>query len=109
MDGRIEKTDEEWQELLTPEQYHVAREKGTEQAFTGEYCNTKTDGIYQCVCCGQPLFDAKTKYESGTGWPSFWKTTVGIKSELRSCAAVAMPISATSSRTAPLRRASATV
>jgi peptide-methionine (R)-S-oxide reductase len=73
MDGKLEKTDEEWQKLLTPEQYRVTREKGTEQAFTGEYCNTKSDGIYQCVCCGQPLFDAKTKYESGTGWPSFWQ------------------------------------
>jgi peptide-methionine (R)-S-oxide reductase len=73
MAGKIEKTDEQWQEQLTPEQYHVAREKGTEPAFSGQYWNTKSDGVYQCVCCGQPLFDAKTKYDSGTGWPSFWK------------------------------------
>jgi peptide-methionine (R)-S-oxide reductase len=73
MDGKIEKTEEEWKEQLTPEQYYVTREKGTEQAFTGQYWNSKSDGIYQCVCCGQPLFDGKTKYDSGTGWPSFWK------------------------------------
>ena len=72
MEGKIEKTDEQWQEQLTAEQYHVAREKGTEPAFSGQYWNTKSDGVYQCVCCGQPLFEAKTKYDSGTGWPSFW-------------------------------------
>jgi peptide-methionine (R)-S-oxide reductase len=73
MGSKVEKTDAEWQQLLSPEQYRVTRQKGTERAFTGEYWNAKTDGIYQCVCCGQPLFDAKTKYESGTGWPSFWQ------------------------------------
>ena len=65
------KTDEEWQKILTPEQFHVTRRKGTERAFSGQYANTKDDGIYTCVCCGQPLFDAKTKFDSGTGWPSF--------------------------------------
>jgi peptide-methionine (R)-S-oxide reductase len=70
---KVEKTDAEWRDQLTREQYHVTREKGTERAFTGEYHATKADGVYQCVCCGQPLFDAKTKYDSGTGWPSFWQ------------------------------------
>jgi len=70
---RVVKSDEEWQKILTPEQFKVARQKGTERAFTGKYWNTKDDGIFACVCCGQPLFDAKTKYESGTGWPSFWQ------------------------------------
>jgi peptide-methionine (R)-S-oxide reductase len=73
MSGTIEKSDAEWRQQLTPEQYRVTRQKGTERAFTGEYWNCKTPGVYQCVCCCQPLFDAKTKYESGTGWPSFWQ------------------------------------
>lgn len=73
VDGKIEKTDEQWRELLTPEQFRVARGKGTERAFTGEYWNSKGDGVYQCVCCGQLLFDAATKFDSGTGWPSFWQ------------------------------------
>jgi len=67
------KTDEEWQKILTAEQFHVTRKKGTERAFTGEYWNCHDDGIYTCVCCGQPLFDANTKFDSGTGWPSFWQ------------------------------------
>lgn len=70
---KIEKTDQEWRQQLTQEQYHVTRRKGTERAFSGGYWNTKDKGVYQCVCCGQPLFDADTKYESGTGWPSFWQ------------------------------------
>jgi peptide-methionine (R)-S-oxide reductase len=70
--GRLEKSDEEWRQQLTPEQYQIARKKGTERAFTGAYWNTKTPGMYQCVCCGQPLFDSETKFDSGTGWPSFW-------------------------------------
>jgi peptide-methionine (R)-S-oxide reductase len=73
MNDRLEKTEAEWRQLLTPEQFRIARRKGTERAFTGAYWNTKEDGIYQCVCCGQPLFDAKTKFDSGTGWPSFWQ------------------------------------
>jgi peptide-methionine (R)-S-oxide reductase len=69
----VEKSDAEWRAQLTPEQYQVTRGQGTEPAFTGEYWNCKADGVYDCVCCGQPLFDAQTKYESGTGWPSFWQ------------------------------------
>jgi peptide-methionine (R)-S-oxide reductase len=70
---RVMKSDEEWKKILTPEQYRVTRKKGTERAGSGEYAYSKEDGIFTCVCCGQPLFDAKTKYESGTGWPSFWQ------------------------------------
>jgi peptide-methionine (R)-S-oxide reductase len=73
MTEKVEKTEEEWREQLTPEQFEVARRKGTERAFTGKYWHTKDDGSYQCVCCGQPLFDARTKFDSGTGWPSFWE------------------------------------
>jgi peptide-methionine (R)-S-oxide reductase len=69
----VQKTDAEWQQLLTPEQYQITRQKGTEQAFTGKYNQHKGPGIYQCICCGNPLFDAKAKYESGSGWPSFWQ------------------------------------
>ncbi|HEX6990129.1 MAG TPA: peptide-methionine (R)-S-oxide reductase MsrB [Bacillota bacterium] len=70
---RVVLSDEEWRRRLTPEQYHVAREGGTERAFTGKYWNAKEPGLYRCVCCGAPLFDSETKYESGTGWPSFWQ------------------------------------
>jgi peptide-methionine (R)-S-oxide reductase len=70
---KIHKTDDEWRQQLSEEQYQVTRRKGTERAFTGAYWDCKTDGVYVCVCCGQPLFDAKTKFESGTGWPSFWQ------------------------------------
>jgi len=66
-------TDADWRSRLTPQQYSVLRQKGTERAFTGCYWNTKQDGMYECVCCGQPLFDASTKFDSGTGWPSFWQ------------------------------------
>jgi len=69
---KISKTEEDWQQELTPEQYHVTRMKGTERAFTGEYWDHKEGGIYRCVCCGEPLFSSETKYDSGTGWPSFW-------------------------------------
>jgi peptide-methionine (R)-S-oxide reductase len=73
VDGKVVKTDEEWRQSLTEEQFRVTRRQGTERAFTGEYWDAKQDGVYQCVCCGQPLFDATTKFDSGTGWPSFWQ------------------------------------
>ena len=69
---KIVKTAAEWRAQLTDIQFHVAREHGTERAFSGEYWNTKAPGTYRCVCCGQPLFSSETKYDSGTGWPSFW-------------------------------------
>lgn len=69
----IEKTDAEWREQLTPEQYHVTRKAGTERAFSGKYWDCHDDGIYTCVCCGTELFDAETKFDSGTGWPSFYQ------------------------------------
>ncbi len=69
---RVEKTDAEWKALLTPVQYKVARGHGTEPAFTGETWDEHRPGVYHCVCCGAPLFDAGTKFDSGTGWPSFW-------------------------------------
>jgi peptide-methionine (R)-S-oxide reductase len=72
MTEKVRKTEEEWRRELTPEQYKVAREKGTEQAFTGEYWDHKEEGVYRCVGCGAPLFDSETKYDSGTGWPSFY-------------------------------------
>jgi len=74
---KIEKTDAEWQSDLSPEQYRVARCGGTEQAFTGEYWNTKTPGTYQCVGCGADLFSSDAKYDSGSGWPSYWEPVSG--------------------------------
>ena len=70
---KVTKTDEEWRKQLSPEQYHVARKAGTEPAFTGKYWKTKEPGTFTCVCCGQPLFSSQTKFDSGTGWPSFWQ------------------------------------
>ncbi len=73
MAEKIVKSDREWQEKLSPEQYQVARKAGTEPAFTGKYWNSKDKGTYNCVCCGAPLFESETKFDSGTGWPSFYK------------------------------------
>lgn len=73
MAEKIQKSESEWRELLSPEAYEVCRKKGTERAFTGEYWDCKQAGVYACVCCGAPLFDADSKFDSGTGWPSFWQ------------------------------------
>ncbi|MEQ8582747.1 MAG: peptide-methionine (R)-S-oxide reductase MsrB [Marinoscillum sp.] len=70
---KIDLTDADWSEKLTPEQYHVLREKGTERAFTGALLNNKADGIYECAACGNPLFKSDTKFDSGSGWPSFFE------------------------------------
>jgi peptide-methionine (R)-S-oxide reductase len=78
---KVKKTDEEWRKQLSPEQYYVTRTAGTEPAFTGKYARTKDHGTYACVCCGQPLFSSETKFESGTGWPSFWQP-IGEESTL---------------------------
>lgn len=69
---KIKKSEEEWKKELTPEQYRILREKGTERAFTGEYWDNHEDGIYLCAGCGEALFDSNTKFESGTGWPSYY-------------------------------------
>ena len=69
--SRIRKSEEEWRRELTPDQYRIMREKGTEAPFTGEYLEEKTPGIYRCAACGMPLFASETKYDSGSGWPSF--------------------------------------
>jgi len=73
MTDKISKNDKEWQEQLSPEQFRICRKKGTEQAFSGTYWDTKEIGIYQCACCGNELFDSNSKFDSGTGWPSFYQ------------------------------------
>ena len=81
--NRIEKTDAEWRQTLTPEQYNVLRKKGTERPFTGKYVHAKEDGTYCCAACGAELFTSKTKFESGTGWPSFYEPANAENVELR--------------------------
>ena len=68
----VQRTPDEWKKLLTPEEFRVTRKKGTERPFTGKFWDTKSKGTYQCVCCGTPLFPSEAKFDSGTGWPSFW-------------------------------------
>ncbi len=77
MADRVTRTDAEWREQLTREQYEVCRNKGTEPAFSGQYYDCKDDGIYRCVCCGLELFSSEAKYDSGTGWPSFFTALAG--------------------------------
>lgn len=71
--SKMEKSNEEWRKQLTPEQFHVTREAGTERAFTGPYVDEKASGTYKCICCDTPLFRSETKYDSGSGWPSFFQ------------------------------------
>lgn len=73
MADKIEKTPQEWREVLTPDQFEVCINKGTEPPFSGKYYKNKEKGTYKCVCCGEPLFTSETKYDSGSGWPSFWQ------------------------------------
>ncbi len=72
MSKKITKSAAEWQQELTAEQFHITREKGTERPFTGEYCHNHEEGVYRCICCGSDLFDSGTKFDSGSGWPSFF-------------------------------------
>ncbi len=90
MSPEVAKSDEEWREQLTPEQYEVLRGQGTERPFTGEYVHTKDDGMYRCAACGAALFGADTKFDSGTGWPSFTEPAVADAVELRTDASHGM-------------------
>jgi peptide-methionine (R)-S-oxide reductase len=80
---KLEKTEEQWREELSPDEYHVLREKGTERAFTGAYWDNHEDGVYRCRACGQELFSSDTKFDSGTGWPSFWEPADSDAVDLR--------------------------
>ena len=73
MGGKIKKADDEWRAQLTQEQFQVTRQHGTERAFSGQYHDSKEPGVYHCICCGQPLFTSQEKYDSGSGWPSYWQ------------------------------------
>ncbi|MSO41562.1 MAG: peptide-methionine (R)-S-oxide reductase [Solirubrobacterales bacterium] len=84
MSKDTELTDEQWRERLSPEQYEILRKAGTEAPFTGPYWDAKEDGVYRCAGCGEELFDAGTKFDSGTGWPSFWEPASDDRVELRS-------------------------
>ena len=86
MARKIEKTDEEWKQLLTEDEYAVCRQKGTERPFSGEYNDTKEGGVFRCRCCGEPLFNSTEKFDSGSGWPSFYKpaTESGIEESMDS-------------------------
>ena len=90
MTDKIVKTPKEWKEKLTPEQFEVCINKGTESPFTGKYYNNKEKGTYKCVCCGESLFDSDTKYDSGSGWPSFWQPLLDEKIEYISDTAYGM-------------------
>jgi peptide-methionine (R)-S-oxide reductase len=87
---KIEKTEAQWREALTAEQFHVCRGKGTERAFSGAYWDTKTPGTYRCAACGEPLFSSQTKFDSGTGWPSFWQPLDGDAVETETDQALGM-------------------
>jgi peptide-methionine (R)-S-oxide reductase len=90
MAKKIEKSNEEWRKQLTPEQYRITRQKGTERPFSGEYYQFKGEGTYRCVCCGTELFSSDTKYESGSGWPSFWAPVAEEKIETERDASMGM-------------------
>ena len=80
---KVKKTDVEWREQLSPEQFHVCRQHGTEAPFSGTYYNNNDEGIYSCVCCGAPLFESDTKFNSGTGWPSYYEAVEGAIREIK--------------------------